>query len=276
MLTREFRAPGDTYVTRVATFVNATELVRYAQMQYDSQNSDIDYRYADWAGMSARDAMRFSVEGDPAFVEPAEKLISEIDAAIPPTPGYEVVRSPFGARVNVSDWLADSPTPMRRRKKHLSDRGVVQIFISFSPSASIDVRTYTQRGAAILALVMKIQQYRPVQVILFEESQSDDGTMPWYSLVHVDSQPLSLAHLGFWVGHPAFFRQVGAPAERRIGINPAKWAPDQYHQDYNKRRNARMGVEPNDVILSSATDWNPLIREPLKWIAAELVRLGID
>lgn len=257
--------------TQLVHFDNVTEFVAMAEKNaYRCLNDH-------WASGERKEIVAKALDGDNAFVPGALDLLERVDVAIPPTTGHASVRSPYGGRVDIGDWMADSPTPMRRRSKQRVDRGPVKVMVSFGPSSSLGQDVLVPRGQAIMALVMKIQQSRPVELYLYDETciKGNEG-IACYFLIRVESRPLSLAQVGFAISHPGFFRHLGLGAEYECGAEASHWPQDMYREGYNPRRDSRMGIEPQDVILSSATDWNPLIRKPVEWIKAELERIGID
>ncbi len=257
--------------TQVYTFENVHEFVDAAETSAYRCSNDR------WAAGERREAIHGALYGDEQYVPGALDLLAKVDLAIPPTEGMGFVHAPFGGRADIGDWLAGSPTPMRRRKNLVVDRGTVKVLVSFGPSASLGADVLVPRGQAIMALIMKIQQSRPVELYLYDETQMKQTGIPCYFLIGVESRPLSLAHVGFAVSHPGFFRHVGLGAEYQQGAEASSW-PQDYRVvggGYEERRNERMGIEPQDVILSSAVDWNPLIRRPVEWIKAELERIGI-
>ena len=285
MLKDVIKISGDNYPeTHIARFLNVTELVEYSDKQVAAGKHAYGGNEDNWAGMGYREARHMALNGDDRFVPAAFDLLAAVDEALPPTSGFEIRRDVVGSRVNWADWMAGSPTPMRRRLRRHVESGEVQVWISFGPSASLGVNDCIKRGAAIMALIMKIQQYRPVQVWLYDETQTNNTGYPFYFIVGVDSRPLSLAHVGFAVSHPAFFRQPAIAAEYNCGARAGCWAPDMHQhahptpgmQTYQQRRDRRLGVNPSDVVLSSACDWNPLIKQPVEWIKAELVRIGVE
>lgn len=264
----------------VARFTDVTELVEYAhtwRVAHGHPTDETSTHSGEWSEGTWKWAKNAALNGDQQYVPGALDLLAEVDAVLPPTNGAATVRSVYGGRVNLSDWRAGSPTPMRRRHRQITDRGLVQIFLPFAASASLGTSQLLPRGNAIMALIMKIQQYRPVQVWLYDETQvKGQSRVPFYYLVGVSTQPLSLAHVGFAVSHPAFFREIGWQAEEQSGAHASAWTHDMHHQGYEARRNARIGANPVDLVLSSATDWNPLINHPIEWIKSELQRMEIE
>jgi hypothetical protein len=262
------------YHTTIASFENVAEFVEWSEKATEHRQ-DVNN---EWAGNERRETLHLAMHGDQRFVPATLDLLAEVDASMPPTSGAERIRSPYGGRVNRAEWLAGSPTPMRRRARRVNDKGEVEIYLSFASSASLDETKLLPRGATIMALIMKVQQYRPVRVWLYDETREKVTERPFYFRIGVDTQPLSLAHVGFAVSHPGFFRHLGLSAEAECGAISARWPVDygSAASGYEARRVKRLDLRPEDVILSAAVDWHPLIDSPLEWIKSELQRIGIE
>lgn len=258
--------------SRITVFDHVTEFVDVAKRRFAKESAAASA----WAEMEREEAITAALNGDDSFVPGAMSVLEAVDAAIPPTVGRGSVRSPYGGRVDMSDWLTGSPTPMRRKARRETETGTVRVFLPFGPSASLGSAVLGPRGNAIMALVMKIQQTRSVELYLYDETQDDTNSqIPYYFLIGVDCRPLSLAHVGFAISHPAFFRHLGLAAEHEMGARAERWPMDMHGESYAARRDSRLDIQPCDVLLSSATDWNPLIRQPIEWIKSELQRIGI-
>lgn len=223
-------------------------------------------------GMNAAEAVRASTYGDNAAVAGAERFIGTLESklSLPETVGLETVRSPYGGRVSMGDWMHGSPTPMRRRVRRNTEIGPVKIVVGSFVSAGIGANELKRRGEAIIAFLMLVQRFRPVDLYVLGES-THTGRDGWrYYYIRLESRPISLSQVGFVLGHPAFFRCVGNGWF--IEKNPtAPGVPNLYDSIPETRE--RLGMQSQDVLIQKAVLGDELISNPTAWIQREMDRI---
>lgn len=101
--------------------------------------------------------------GDDSLVVEAEKLISQLDADIE-LEHPEWISSVYGAYPIVPEFLAGSPTPMRHRTRVPADNEPVGIWVDLTSSAGVNYELIRKRGIVVLALVLKLQQLRAIDL----------------------------------------------------------------------------------------------------------------
>lgn len=231
-------------------------------------------RNAYWTGgLTFHEAMDKAKLGDSSLVPSAERMLENLEFSLPSTSGWETLRSPFGGRVNIGDWLAGSPTPMRRRVKRVNDISPIKVIVSLSSSAGIGQETMAARGTAILAFLMQAQRIRPIELYgLIEVDGSKDGSV--YFMIKVESKPLNLSQAAFVLANVGFARHGYNLADME-GFQGA-WPEDYYSGEahYAPLRRQRLHLEPNDVVIPAAFLSDPLIAEPVQWITNELAKIS--
>lgn len=231
-----------------------------------------------WYGnISYKQAVELSLKGDDSYVKLADSFMDKLDVELPETKAFHVKHSPFGGRVNMGDWLADSPTPMRRRVRSSAEINPIKIVVSTTCSAGVDGEVMTKRGAAILALLLKLQTVRPVQLYLLTEL---DGECGWHhQLIRIESQPLHVGIAAFGLCHVGFARQLTYTFAREKDGSRGSW-PDGYsygrkNESYTKLLRERIGLAPDDIVIGSAhIGEEKLIEQPVAWIEDQLRKLA--
>lgn len=104
-----------------------------------------------------------ALHGDDSLVPEAEKLIAKLDADIE-LEHREWLPSVYGAYPVVAEYLAGSHTPMRHQTRVPAENEPVSIWIDSNVSAGITYETIKKRGIVVLALLMKLQQVRAVDL----------------------------------------------------------------------------------------------------------------
>lgn len=225
---------------------------------------------SEWTGwVTFAQAIEKSLVGDKSFVDGANKLIDQLDVDIPATKAFKRVHSPYGGSVNMGDWLANSPTPMRRRVRTSSDIGLVNIYVSTTSSAGVDADTMKQRGYAILALLLKLQTVRPIQLYLLTELHgARDG---WhYQKIRVESQPLNISVAAFALCNVGWARHLTYDYAQEIDGFNGTWPNDYYDSSYSEIRRERLGIADNDLLIKEAHVNDELVKRPLEWITKQL------
>ena len=232
-----------------------------------------DPQDTNWLGnMEPDTALHCAISGHNDAVTSAEKLLDRLETSLelPNTSAWATVRSPFGGRVNMGDWLAGSPTPMRRRVKLVSDTSPIKVVVDTFASCSVDADVLKQRGATIVALLMLIQRVRPVDLFA-AGSSTHTGHDGWrYYMIRLESRPLSLSQVGFVLGHPAFFRALGIAFYRHV--NPeAPRVPNLYAT--REETKSRLGLGTQDIFIERASASDPMVIHPEKWIKDQLAHV---
>jgi hypothetical protein len=229
------------------------------------------YRRADtWtAHVSFSQAIEKSLVGDESYVDGANKLIDQLDVDMPTTKAFKRVHSPYGGSVNMGDWLAASPTPMRRRIRTSSDIGPVNIYVSTTSSAGVDAETMKKRGYAILALLLKLQTVRPIQLYLLTELHgARDG---WhYQKIRVESQPLNISVAAFALCNVGWARHLTYDYAREIDGFNGCWPKGYDSPGYVEARRERLGLADNDLLIKKAHVQDELVKRPLEWLTKQL------
>src|SRR3990167_6838112 len=253
----------------IENFAEACRPVRAKDIHHAGSSS--------WTGYcSFQDALSKATVGDESYVIEAEKLIARLDVDLPETKACETVRSTYGGRVSLSDWLTGAPTPMRRRKRSQSDIAPLKIVVSTTCHATVTAETMKQRGAAILALLLKVQQIRPVQLFLLAEMHGvRDG---WhYQLIRVESQPLAVGVAAFALCHVGFARQLTYSLARHLDRFNGGF-PDgreTFRTDkYPAMRRERLGLAEQDIVVATLDQDDPLISDPVAWVKNQLENIA--
>ncbi len=229
---------------------------------------------ASWTGGDSCESLAVKLrKGDLSLVDKAVKITDRIDGLnLPLLPRAETVRSPFGGRVNLSDWLSNSPTPMRRRVKRESDLTPLKIAVSIAASGGITALELENRGIAILALVMQVQKVRPVELSIFADMCSTkDGWV--YPVVRIDSTPLDLSTAVVLLAHTGVFRHYFMGWCRDNVGYAGNWPTDYRKDNYDAKRRERLGMTKDDIVLDGVYLGDET--SAVEWVKTQLTKLGM-
>lgn len=168
--------------------------------------SDLKDAPSHWAGADFVTACARAESGDLDRVVASDAMLEKVESLLDMSSLRAVTRPAVAGGVPcVPAYLAGSPIAMRVRKRVTHDRGEVVLFVDAWTSAGASADQIARRGAAVLALARALSSVRPVRVVSFAASGSDNRQF-LYSLP-LDSAPLDLARAAWVFSAPEFTRQ---------------------------------------------------------------------
>lgn len=165
---------------------------------------------ADWASAATDDSatnLRKAREGDAAYVAQSDAMLDLIEAASPVADTRpETLNSVTGAVPNVGAYLAGSPMSMRLRRKR-EERAPLNMVVDLGCHASFDNDHRARRGAALLALLRKLETAGHA-IDLYYALGCGDGRRVSCILTHVDTRPLDLVRSAYALGSREYMQQT--------------------------------------------------------------------
>lgn len=213
-----------------------------------------------------------AIKGDDSLVAEAEKLLDQLDASVEvPTKSWEP--NVHGAYPVVADFLAGSPTPMRSLSPVYREESPISIYVSTTCSAGVDADTMQKRGVAIMALLLKMQQIRPIELYLLAETHGvTDGEC--LQMIKVESKPLNLATACYAVADVAFARNLTYSQARKLEGFDGSW-PNGYGEGgkrWEEHVREVLGMGEHDLYVGAARSWDEMVQRPVEWIQATIAR----
>jgi len=226
------------------------------------------------ANVSFDEAIEKTLHGDASYVPAAEKLIEQLTLTMPRTRGFKTVASPYGGRCKFSDWQVGSPTPMRRRIRTSTEYGPIKIVVSTTSSYGITAETMAKRGTAILALLLKLQELRPIELYLLAETDGkQDGW--YYQYIRVETKPLDIAIAAFVLCNVGFARHLTYDLARVLDGFKGRWPSDYKKSNYASRRASRLGFVYEDIMIKGVNHKDKLVTKPVEWLSEQLKKYQV-
>lgn len=260
-------------VRRYNSVVEIAEVARTVKPSYTS----VDVEWT--GGLTHFGVIDKCYNGDEKLVPIAEKLISKIDATVE-VPHREWIPSVYGAYPIVADYLAGNPEPMRRITMNPSETQPINIYVGTSSSGGFSSAQLMTRGVAILALVMKLQEVRPVTLyVMGEQFGKHDGE--YLQVVQVGSQPVNLSVACFVLTNAGFDRHfMHSIATAKAGYTGA-W-PRLYNGCSNswiEHLKEVLGMTDTDLYIRGAyskdADLTLMLENPVEWVNGQVKRLVV-
>ena len=115
-------------------------------------------------GITFKEALKRARFGDASYTD--KMLPEDMQFDMGASYMFETVRSPYGGRTVMSDYLTNSPTPMRRRVKRLRDIAPLKVVVSLNYQTKVSAEASRNVGAdgRLLAIRTAAQARRPVSV----------------------------------------------------------------------------------------------------------------
>lgn len=103
--------------------------------------------------------------GDERHVPESQCLLDKIEVEV----DYDSVRAAWfpsasGAYPSIPDYLHNSPTSMRTRRKVENRNVPIGLWVDVTSSAAVSLEDLKKRGISVLALAMYLQAFRPVEL----------------------------------------------------------------------------------------------------------------
>jgi hypothetical protein len=227
------------------------------------------------ANLSYDGAADLCLKGDTTLVAAAEALLEQLDASVE-TPKAQWVSSPYGGFAVVPEFLAGLPDPMRRRTPVPDETSPVRLVVDLFCSCGFSAEQMLRRGTAVLALAMKLQQLRPVQLQVVFGSKDYDGDARAV-IVDLNTSPFDLATACYVLTNVGLVRQLGFRQLESIGTPAVIPAPT------NGVVRDALDLGPNDLYvwpcIGTPTEIpdHEVVTNPVKWINDQLARFsGVD
>jgi hypothetical protein len=215
--------------------------------------------------------LQFAQYGNDLLVPEAEKLLESIQDVDGGTETNQWSSSSCGAYPIVPEYLNGSPTCMRQMLP-VGEISPVSIYVCTTSSAALDEEDFRKRGIAILALVIKLQAIRPVELYVTCESDGIGGDV--VQVIPIESKPLSLAHATYCLTSAGFARRLtyGISYERHGGTGCWGNMYNKLGSAYPEWLKGQLGCGKDDLYIKSAHCSDAIISDPISWVNRELER----
>lgn len=233
----------------------------------------------DWYGKvkSYRHGLEMAKDGDNSCVSRAETLL---DTIIVPLIGEPLsIWSPTqsGMFPVIPDYLAGSPLSMRAMEPK-GDLSPVRIFASTTSAGSVSTDSMLRRGVTLLAFLLKLQTFRPIELFLLSELNGMDADGSTILVIPVESKPLSLAHACFCLCEVGFARGVLYKASAAINNASGQW-PRLYGYEcstaYVDWLRKSLDITDSDLYVKAPTYSERIIKDPKAWLEENIRKYNI-
>ena len=251
-----YRVQGDT-VWFFPTLLNFSEcLAQHAP--YTNKHDD-----ATWAGESFDQSWKRCETGNTEMVATAQLLTTQLKAQLPDSEmSWET--DVAGAYPCVPAFLTGEPDHMYRKNQVESLRAPVRIFYDPASSGGIPREHLTNRGTAVLALLLKLMETRPVELWL-----CFDGNESQFVCIKVATTPVDLASAAWMLTSPGLDRNLRMTFMSEYGYHGG-WAREiRVHgntEDMTDVRKRLRAAQTDIVIPPSFALNEPIYRNPVDWI----------
>lgn len=214
--------------------------------------------------------MQTIANGDESLVPEAEKLMDSLEVALE-TVGRIWQSDVSGQVLSVPDYLANVPTTFRRMKETVSDVSPIKLYVSSSCAWYITPDQMQRRGVAIMALAMKLQAIRPVEVYLLTELGTNYNDILYSA--RLESRPISLAHCVNVLANVNVGRVILNGIARTEGFdykNSSGYNVSTPTKGYEKWRASVLGITESDLVIGRVARDSEILDDPIAWINSHL------
>lgn len=269
--------PSNIFVER---FDNP-ETFRAAYLECGFRRQQSNHTDRDWySGETEQDTLRYCERGNDTLVPAARKLMDKFEATFE-APVRQWQHTPAGIIPCIPDVIAGNPDNMRRWTVTDDDAAPIRVIVPITSSGGIDAHLLERRGTAALALVMALQARRPVdlEIMVMSDCQGIEGKHHRYTMVRIETRPLSLAHACWLLTSQGAARRMGyAIAGSRNGNKSIHWPPGYISDEakYCKEMATALQLGASDLLMRPSWIYDPAVQDPEKWIVEQYNRMTGD
>ena len=254
-----------------------------------------------WSGGELEDEVRRRA----AFGEDRRASLAEIDAVdakvskdiMMPTSGVQLDLGPIGMMPSVADYLTGSPDCMYMPMDNSGATNPVRVFVSLVSSGGIEAAHLQTRGAAVVALLKALAAIRPVELFgyfagSFNRGHGNAEALPesaegikdhaYIQIMRIETRVSTSGAMCYPLLSAAFQRGAGYT---RWG-NICRENGDAYYGGWARfdgstspmdakhaeRERQYLGVGADDIYIGSPFYHDPIIKDPVKWVNAQIAR----
>lgn len=205
----------------------------------------------------------------------AESLIDKVDAGIHGRTRQEFVPDVFGAYPMVPDYLAGMPQNMRHRVAVENDRAPIRVYIDVGVSGGASRKHMIRRGAACAALVMALNETRPVEAYAIATNLFQGAPKTTATVVRMDTNPVNLGQLVAVLASPQYARAVEYAAGSHVigntrGCSVIGWGWRIVPTDrtYTLKMRSVLDLNPEDIIIPGGylSEGDLILADPVAWV----------
>lgn len=230
-------------------------------------------------GLTYERAVECARDGDASNVVSAQAMLDKLDVAVEVPPVRDWTACCAGAYPVVPEALLGLPQPMRLKQECEQEYAPVRVFVSLTCSGGLSADEMRNRGVAILALVLKLQSVRPVDVYIVNEMHGVTTGGRCVIATPLDSRPLDLARACYVLTHVGFVRRVMYHLSVLWDDCNGGWPDGWGSSEYDQWRNGPecLDLQPMDCYIPPAhLDDSALLSDPVAWVRAKFTQLTSD
>lgn len=226
-------------------------------------------------GHASESYVRGLRKGDLARVRESDELVERLSDQVPHSRTFANTVGVVGALPIVPAYLAGQPMNMRLRTRQKKPAGPLAIFLETTASSGAQGNA-TLRGAAMLALVRVLNEYRPVDLwvcVTYGQREKMHGL-----LVRVETRPLDIARSAHMLGNLSETGIVGARLFHSMNLYFAggwSYGVPELERKWCGQIFGRFLQPGSDVLYVPAAHLSDkLLKDPVSWLKSMLAQYG--
>jgi hypothetical protein len=152
----------------------------------------------------------------------------------------------------------------------------VKVYVSTTSFCGITAEELELRGTAILALVLKLQAMRPVELYLTAELGTSDYNGNTILVILIESRPLSVSHAAYCLTSAGFARRLTYGILMDLYSSQGNFAAkfDELGGQYPEWIKTKLECSESDIYIGTALSSDLFMSEPAAWVNIELARFN--
>ena len=219
-------------------------------------------------GLSAKAKLDMARNGDNSTVAKCEALLDRIASASIETPRAEWLPSVCGAYPCVPDAIAGFPEPMRRMSYVPMETAPLRLVVSTTTGANHSAETLMNRGCAVMALLLKLQAIRQVELMVLCDQGGYNPDTSTLIAISLESSPLDISRAAYCLTHPGFCRGTLYPLNSAKHNGGGGWLQSvdgPPYVGYTKWVKEVLNLGPSDIHVPPLYNSDDMA-DPVKWV----------
>lgn len=227
---------------------------------------------------SAQTVYHRATYGHEQFVADVEAMLESVNAGLQPTSSYLLENSIIGFTPDVPSAVMNLPECMVQMTPTQSDFAPVTVWANTTMSGGCSRSMISKRGAAVAAMVMKLQALRPTTLKVVTGLGGGQGGNQ-FLICPIDSRPLSIAQVSYILCHEGFTRRNYSLLTAKLGANGGwdrmfgDFKHNAYHKELARQTIGFLGGDTeHDIYVPQLFLHDRLANDPVKWIEETLAQ----
>lgn len=227
-------------------------------------------------------AFRNGATGDDRYMKDVLAVMNQVEAVVGETTGREWQKSVVGSFPNVPAAIIGHPRSMYRNADESHDRAPVTVWFNTVSSGRWGAKELAKRGAAVVALILKLAETRPVRLNMMMHVGESSKCPNFTVVVPIDVRTISVSQFAAMACVSGWHRWQYNFAYAYADVDGTWDALFNHHgNDVRKPEliadmKRYLGAEKQDLYIPQAYLKDDMVKNPVEWVKRTLAMYATE